>query len=219
MAMRQAETPRAPVPDKVPRAERTRPPSTGPSGTEPAGSGAPAPSGPAPQGGAASAPIGPEVPGRAVRLAVVLVAPEIPPNTGNVSRTCVVTGSELHLVRPLGFSLADRYLRRAGLDYWPALALRVHDSWPDARRVLAPRPVWLFTGQGGRPHTAVPFRGDDALVFGCESAGLPPDILAAFPDRWVRLPMLPGWRSLNLSNAVAVAVYEALRQHGFPGMR
>jgi tRNA (cytidine/uridine-2'-O-)-methyltransferase len=146
------------------------------------------------------------------------VEPEIPPNTGNVSRTCVVTGSRLHLVRPLGFSLEDRYLRRAGLDYWPGLDLVVHDSWPGCLEALGGRPLWLFTGRGGRPHVAVPFGGEDALVFGRESTGLSDGILGARPDRWVRLPMLPGWRSLNLSNAVAVAVYEALRQQGFPGM-
>jgi tRNA (cytidine/uridine-2'-O-)-methyltransferase len=152
------------------------------------------------------------------RLAVVLVAPEIPPNTGNVSRTCVVTGTELHLVRPLGFSLEERHLRRAGLDYWSGLALSVHDSWDDCLRALAGRPLWLFTGRGGRPHTAIPFRGGEVLVFGRESTGLPDAVLAPLRERWVRLPMLPGWRSLNLSNAVAVAVYEGLRQLGFPGM-
>lgn len=146
------------------------------------------------------------------------MAPEIPPNTGNVSRTCVVTGCALHLVRPLGFSLEDRYLRRAGLDYWSGLDLRVHPDWPSCLRALGDRPLWLFTGRGGRPHVAVPFGPDDALVFGCESTGLPEEILRAFPERWVRLPMRPGWRSLNLSNAVAVAVYEALRQLGFPGL-
>ena len=151
-------------------------------------------------------------------LAVVLVAPEIPPNTGNVSRTCVVTGTHLHLVRPLGFSLADRHLRRAGLDYWPGLSLCVHDSVEACLEALSGRPLWLFTGRGGRPHTAVPFRGDEVLVFGRESTGLPDELLQAFSERWVRLPMRPGWRSLNLSNAVAVAVYEGLRQLGFPGM-
>lgn len=144
--------------------------------------------------------------------------PEIPPNTGNVSRTCVVTGSSLHLVRPLGFSLEDRYLRRAGLDYWRGLDVQVHEDWPACLRALGERPLWLFTGRGGRPHVAVPFGREDALVFGRESSGLPDAILAAHPDRRVRLPMLPGWRSLNLGNAVAVAVYEGLRQLGFPGM-
>lgn len=144
--------------------------------------------------------------------------PEIPPNTGNVSRTCVVTGSRLHLVRPLGFSLEDRYLRRAGLDYWPGLDLAVHDSWAQCLEALGGRRLWLFTGRGGRPHVGVPFGREDALVFGRESTGLPDAIREAYPTRLVRLPMLPGWRSLNLSNAVAIAVYEALRQQGFPGM-
>lgn len=151
-------------------------------------------------------------------LQVVLVEPEIPPNTGNVSRTCVVAGCHLHLVRPLGFSLEDRYLRRAGLDYWPDLALTVHDGWAPCLAGLGTRPLWLFSAAGSAPHTGVRFGPDDALVFGRESTGLPAAILEAHPDRWVRLPMRPGQRSLNLSNAVAVAVYEALRQNGFPGM-
>jgi len=151
-------------------------------------------------------------------LQLVLVEPEIPPNTGNISRTCVVTGCALHLVRPLGFSLEDRYLRRAGLDYWAALAPSVHDSWEACLAALGGRPLWLFTSHGGRPHVAAPFGADDALVFGRESTGLPPAVLAAWPQRRVRLPMLPGWRSLNLSTAVAVAIYEALRQQGLPGL-
>ncbi len=151
-------------------------------------------------------------------LQVVLVEPEIPPNTGNISRTCVVTGCHLHLVRPLGFSLEDRYLRRAGLDYWPELVISVHDDWEGCRAALGDRPLWLFTAAGRTPHVAVPYGREDALVFGRESSGLPPELLARYPERLVRLPMRPAQRSLNLSNAVAVAVYEALRQHGFPGM-
>jgi len=153
-----------------------------------------------------------------VPLQVVLVNPEIPPNTGNVSRTAVVTGCRLHLVGPLGFSLEDRYLRRAGLDYWPDLDLVVHDDWPRCLQALGARPLHLFTAAGLTPHTTVRFGRDDALVFGRESTGLPPAILNAHPRAHVRLPLLPQQRSLNLSNAVAVAVYEALRQHGFPGM-
>lgn len=151
-------------------------------------------------------------------LQVVLVEPEIPPNTGNVSRTCVVTGSHLHLVQPLGFSLDDRHLRRAGLDYWPELTLSVHASFAACRAALGDRPLWLFTATGSAPHSGVRFGPNDALVFGRESTGLPAEILQAQPERWVRLPMRPEQRSLNLSNAVAVAVYEALRQNGFPGL-
>lgn len=151
-------------------------------------------------------------------LQVVLVEPEIPANTGNVSRTCVVTGCQLHLVRPLGFSLEDRYLRRAGLDYWPQLDPSVHVDWEACRRTLGARPLWLFTAAGTARYADVRFGPGDALVFGRESCGLPPALLDAHPDRRVRLPMRPGQRSLNLSNAVAVAVYEALRQNGFPGV-
>ncbi len=151
-------------------------------------------------------------------LQVVLVEPEIPPNTGNVARTCVVAGCHLHLVRPLGFSLEDRYLKRAGLDYWPEVELTVHDSWALCLTTLGARPLWLFTGAGSLPHASVRFGRDDVLVFGRESTGLPTALLDAHPGCWVRLPMRPGQRSLNLSNAVAVAVYEALRQHGFPGL-
>ncbi len=159
--------------------------------------------------------------GRGVRnspLQVVLVEPEIPSNTGNISRTCVVTGCRLHLVRPLGFSLEDRYLRRAGLDYWPGLDVAVHDSWSDCLAALGGRTLRLFTTRGGQPHVAIPFGSEDALVFGRESRGLPPSLLEAHPRSWVRVPMLPNWRSLNLGNAVSIAVYEALRQQGFPGM-
>ncbi len=153
-----------------------------------------------------------------VALQVVLVEPEIPPNTGNVSRTCVVTGSVLHLVRPLGFSLEDRYLRRAGLDYWRDLQLHVHDDWEACHRALRGRRLHLFTKHGAVAHTAVRFGPDDALVFGRESSGLPPSLLSRHPGQWVRIPMWPQQRSLNLGNAVAVGVYEALRQLGFPGL-
>lgn len=147
---------------------------------------------------------------------MVLVEPEIPPNTGSIARTCVVTGCHLHLVEPLGFSLDASRLRRAGLDYWPAVALHVHPDWTACLEALGDRPLRLFTAHGRRLHTAVSYRADDALVFGRESTGLPAQVLEAHPDDWVRIPMRPGWRSLNLSNAVAVAVYEAMRQLGHP---
>jgi tRNA (cytidine/uridine-2'-O-)-methyltransferase len=150
---------------------------------------------------------------------VVLVEPEIPPNTGNIARTCVATGTPLHLVEPLGFSLEDRYLRRAGVDYWPYVEVTVHPRWealpPDLRDA---RRLWLFTARGGIPYHAVAYRPDDVLVFGRESTGLPDWLLDRYPDRWVRIPMRPPVRSLNLSNAVAVAIYEALRQQGFRGL-
>lgn len=151
-------------------------------------------------------------------LHVVLVAPEIPPNTGNVARTCVVTGCHLHLVEPLGFSLDASRVRRAGLDYWPSVTLSVHPDWASCLEALGRRPIWLFTAHAVRPHAAVRYGAEDALVFGGESRGLPPTILEGMPDSWVRVPMLPGWRSLNLGNAVAIAVYEAFRQLGYPDM-
>ena len=155
--------------------------------------------------------------GSATSLHVVLVTPEIPQNTGSIARTCVVTGCHLHLVEPLGFSLDASRVRRAGLDYWPSVQLSVHPDWTDCLRALGRRPLRLFTAHTPRPHTALFYGAEDALVFGRESTGLPPEILEAWPDAWVRIPMLPGWRSLNLSNAVSIAVYEALRQIGFPG--
>jgi tRNA (cytidine/uridine-2'-O-)-methyltransferase len=151
-------------------------------------------------------------------LHIVLFAPEIPANTGNVGRTCVATGCRLHLVRPLGFSLEDRYLRRAGLDYWSDLDLQVHADWAACRRALGERPLWLFATQGRRSHAAVAYTVGDALVFGPESSGLPAWLLASAPERGVRIPMRPGVRALNLSNAVAVGLYEALRQIGFPSL-
>jgi tRNA (cytidine/uridine-2'-O-)-methyltransferase len=151
--------------------------------------------------------------------AIVLVHPEIPPNTGNVIRLAANTGAELHLVEPLGFTLGDRELKRAGLDYHEYARVRVHRDWAACRTALdAPRARrWLaLTTQATRSLYACALRQDDALVFGCETAGLPAAILAEFPHAArLRIPMLPGMRSLNLSNAVAVAVYEAWRQAAF----
>lgn len=149
---------------------------------------------------------------------IVLFEPEIPPNTGNVMRLAANTGCRLHLVRPLGFSLQDRLMRRAGLDYREYAEVQVHDDWRVARATLAGRTVYAMTTRASRLlHTAV-FRPGDVLLFGPETRGLPAEVLAEFePDRRLRLPMQPGSRSLNLSNAVAVAVYEAWRQNGYAG--
>ena len=151
--------------------------------------------------------------------AIVLVHPEIPPNTGNVIRLAANTGAELHLVEPLGFTMGDRELRRAGLDYHEYARLLVHRDWATCRTALdAPRARrWLaLTTQATHSLYAYALRQDDVLVFGCETAGLPAAILAEFPDTArLRIPMLPGMRSLNLSNAVAVTVYEAWRQAAF----
>lgn len=154
-------------------------------------------------------------------LAVVLVRPEIPGNTGNVIRLAANTGTELHLVEPLGFRMDDRDLRRAGLDYHEYSRVHVHRDFAACRGVLdaaQSRRWFAFTTQGARSLYDVRFERSDVLVFGRETAGLADDILAAFgPDTRLRIPMQPHVRSLNLSNAVAVAVYEAWRQTGFDG--
>ncbi len=151
-------------------------------------------------------------------LHIALVEPEIPANTGNVGRTCVLCGVHLHLVRPLGFSLDDRYLRRAGLDYWAELELSVHESWTAFLDALQGRAMWYFSGRGALLYTDVSYAPGDVLVFGRESRGLSEEILSATGDRCLRIPMLPQTRSLNLSNAVAIGVFEALRQLNFPGL-
>ena len=145
---------------------------------------------------------------------VVLVHPEIPPNTGNIARTCAATQTPLHLVKPLGFELSDRYLKRAGLDYWPYVDLHVHDSWQAFETVARGQLGKLigFSTAGVTSYTAIPYQSDDWLLFGKETAGLTPDMLAACDDT-VQIPMAePGVRSLNLSASVAIGLFEALRQ-------
>lgn len=148
---------------------------------------------------------------------IVLYQPEIPPNSGNIIRLAANTGCRLHLVEPLGFALDDRQLKRAGLDYHEYAALTVHADWAAVRRALPGR--WFaFTTQGARHCHAAAFLPGDTLLFGPETRGLPAAILAEFaPDQRLRLPMRPQSRSLNLANAVAVAVFEAWRQNGFDG--
>lgn len=148
-------------------------------------------------------------------LEVVLVAPQIPPNTGNVARTCAVTGSRLHLVGPLGFSLEEKHLRRAGLDYWASVDPAVYRSWAEfAARALGGSlgRVHLFSGRAARSVFETRFAPGDFLVFGTEQDGLPPALLAAAPERAVAIPMLPGQRSLNLATAVGIGIYAALAQ-------
>lgn len=148
---------------------------------------------------------------------IVLYQPEIPPNTGNVIRLAANTGCTLHLVRPLGFELDDARMRRAGLDYREWAELRVHDSLEEARAAI-PGVLYAFTRNGARWHAEVRFQPGDGLLFGPETRGLPDEVLKELaPERRLRLPMRPGNRSLNLSNAVAVAVFEAWRQQGFSG--
>jgi tRNA (cytidine/uridine-2'-O-)-methyltransferase len=149
---------------------------------------------------------------------IVLYAPEIPPNTGNVIRLTANTGSRLHLVAPLGFTLEDRQLRRAGLDYHELAVVQVHRDWPVCLGALAGKRLFACSTRGGTNYAEVRYARGDAFVFGPETRGLPAEVLEAFaPERRLRLPMQPGNRSLNLSNAVAVVVFEAWRQLGFAG--
>lgn len=149
---------------------------------------------------------------------IVLYQPEIPPNSGNVVRLAANTGAFLHLVKPLGFRINDRALRRAGLDYGEFANVRVHENWPACLAALAGKRLFALTTKGTARHDKAAFAPDDVFVFGPETRGLPDEILAPIPaERRLRLPMLAGNRSLNLSNAVAVVVYEAWRQNGFAG--
>ena len=154
-------------------------------------------------------------------VAIVLVHPEIPPNTGNVIRLAANTGADLHLVEPLGFRLDDRELKRAGLDYHEYTRLVAHRDWAACRAAVDPqhaRGWYALTTKGQRSFFDCAFRSDDVLVFGCETSGLPAAILAEFaPDATLRIPMRADVRSLNLSNAAAIAVYEVWRQGGFAG--
>ena len=153
-------------------------------------------------------------------LDIVLVHPEIPPNTGNVIRLAANSGARLHLVRPLGFTLDDKQLKRAGLDYHEYASMQVHASWEALAQAMTGRRMFAFAASAERLFTDVRYAADDVLVFGREADGLPAEVLARFPpEQRLRLPMRPGNRSLNLSNAVAVAVFEAWRQLGFAGGR
>ena len=149
---------------------------------------------------------------------IVLVNPEIPQNTGNIARTCAATGSVLHLIEPLGFSLADKYLKRAGLDYWRLMEYHV---WPDIESFLSAHPqarMHFASTKAPRGHYEAAYQDGDYLVFGCETRGLPENLLERVYDRCVRIPMRQEARSLNLSNSVAIVLYEAPRQTGFPGL-
>jgi tRNA (cytidine/uridine-2'-O-)-methyltransferase len=151
-------------------------------------------------------------------LHVILFRPEIPPNTGNVIRLCANTGAALHLIRPLGFALDDARLRRAGLDYHEYASVAVHDDLALCLAAIGTPRVFAFSTRGRVAHVDARYADGDALLFGCETAGLPAEVLETIPaERRLRLPMHPHSRSLNLSNTVAVAVYEAWRQLGFSG--
>ena len=150
---------------------------------------------------------------------IVLVCPEIPQNTGNIARTCAATGSMLHLIKPLGFSLEDKYLKRAGLDYWKMMTYRVYEDFEELMAAYPHAPYHFLSTKAPRGYTEVAYGPDDFLVFGCETRGLPESLLTRVYDRCVRIPMVPGARSLNLSNSVAIVLYEALRGQNFPGMQ
>lgn len=148
-------------------------------------------------------------------LNVVLYAPEIPHNTGSVGRTCVAVGAKLWLVRPLGFRIDDYYLRRAGLDYWEHLDHEVVEDWHALEQRLAGRRRWFFTKSASRSYSEVAYASDDVLVFGCESQGLPNELIETHSEVTLRVPIGQRVRSLNLSNCVAIVLYEVWRQHGF----
>ena len=151
-------------------------------------------------------------------LHVVLVNPEIPQNTGNIARTCAATGAMLHLIEPLGFELSDKYLKRAGLDYWYLMTYEVHPDWEAFRAAYPDAALHFATTKAPRDYCAAAYGPDDFLVFGRETKGLDEALLAANYQRCVRIPMREDARSLNLSNSVAILLYEALRQQGFPGL-
>ena len=152
---------------------------------------------------------------------VVLVEPEIPPNTGNIARTCAATGSVLHLVKPLGFSIEDKALRRAGLDYWPYVTLEVHESLEEFLEKYKDHRMFLSTTKGKMLFTEPEYRDGDMLIFGRETAGLPRDFIDANIDKTIRIPMSADtrMRSFNLSNSANIVLFEALRQTGFKGLK
>ena len=149
---------------------------------------------------------------------IVLHEPEIPQNTGNIARTCAATGASLHLNRPLGFTIDDRRMRRAGLDYWDKLDISYYDGLEDFFSRHPDASVYFFSTKAKNLYSDVPYPDEVYLMFGKETKGLPEELLLGHPDSCVRIPMLNRLRSLNLSNSVAIAVYEVLRQHGFEGL-
>lgn len=151
-------------------------------------------------------------------LNLVLVEPQIPQNTGNIARTCAATGARLHLVEPMGFSVDDRKLKRAGLDYWHYLDITYYQGLEDFF-VRTSGNYYYFSTKARQVHSDVSYPDESYLLFGREDAGLPEDLLFAHPQRCVRIPMLPGLRSLNLSNSAAIAAYEVLRQWGYPALQ
>lgn len=152
-------------------------------------------------------------------LNIVLLEPEIPANTGNIGRTCVATGTRLHLIEPLGFRLDEKQIRRAGLDYWKDLDYVVYPDFPTFLEQNVGAKIYMATTKAQNVYTDVSYEPDCFLMFGKESAGIPEEILMEYRESCVRIPMLEDCRSLNLGNSVAIVLYEALRQNGFKGMR
>lgn len=146
---------------------------------------------------------------------IVLLEPEIPQNAGNISRTCAVTNSVLHLIKPLGFSVEDKYLKRAGLDYWNDLDIRYYENFEDFRAKNKEAKLYMATTKAKKIYSEMSYESDDYIMFGKESAGIPEEILLQYPETSVRIPMYGELRSLNLSNSVAIMLYEALRQQDF----
>lgn len=152
-------------------------------------------------------------------MEIVLVEPEIPGNTGNIARLCAANHMTLHLVEPLGFSIEDKYLKRAGLDYWHLVDVKIHKSLDEVYEQYKDRRFWYATTKAAHTHAEVHYEIGDMLVFGKETKGLPEEIIAANPDACIRIPMIDEARSLNLSNAVAIIAYEAMRQLDFPDLQ
>ena len=149
---------------------------------------------------------------------IVLHQPEIPANTGNIGRTCVATGTSLHLIEPLGFRLDEKQIKRAGMDYWDKLDLHTYINYDDFKAKNPGAKVYMATTKAHKKYTDVKFGPDDFIMFGKESAGIPEEILVDNEDMCIRIPMLEDIRSLNLANSVAITLYEALRQNDFPGL-
>jgi len=151
---------------------------------------------------------------------VVLYEPEIPPNTGNIIRLCANCGAQLHLIRPLGFEMSDKQLRRAGLDYHEFADVQIHDDLSNFLQTIQPSRLFACSTRGGQDYTAIQYQPGDTFLFGPETRGLPKDVLESLPPgQRLRIPMVPNNRSLNLANAVAIIVYEAWRQQGFNGAK
>jgi hypothetical protein len=150
---------------------------------------------------------------------IVLHEPEIPANTGNIGRTCVATGTSLHLIKPLGFDISDKAVRRAGMDYWKELDLHVYENFEEFVEKNPRARIYMATTKARKAYTEVEYKGNDFIIFGKESAGIPEEILVKYEETSVRIPMIGEIRSLNLSNSVSIILYEALRQQDFEGMK